>query len=87
MGEGVSFMVRCFAIEQLFGDTFAEQICFPHFNKISLWSSMRGGGACTLALSCCDGDGMSARGIVSIDVFVLLPCEWQVHLVQMQQPC
>ena len=28
--ESVSFVVRCFTIEQPFGDMFAELICFLH---------------------------------------------------------
>ena len=30
VGESLSFMVRCFAIEQPFGDMYIKQICFLH---------------------------------------------------------
>ena len=41
-------------------------------SKISLHSAKRGGDAFTLAVSCCDGDRPPARGIVSINVLVML---------------
>ena len=45
---------------------------FYIYSKVSLQTSVRGGGAFTLVVSCCDGDGISAGGIVSDNAFVLL---------------
>ena len=45
---------------------------FSICTKISLQSSVTGESAFTLVISCHDNDGMSAGGIVSTNVFVLL---------------
>ena len=65
MSECVSFMVTCFAIELPFW--YALCIC----SKVSLWSPVICGGAFTLVVSYCDGDGVSG-GVAFVDAFALL---------------